>query len=120
LSTPDVQIKQECRGKIQEIGNLNVVFNKLAKEGVKLVNIGPEDIWDGNPNLLLGFFWTLIYHFQVPCRAVFWATCPSVVPGKHVLLLPDIDERFPAVYHMFFHITCPLGPGPCSNAPLLK
>lgn len=66
------------RGKIQEIGNLNVVFTALQKEGVKLVNIGPEDIWDGNQNLILGFLWTLIYYFQVrPLPPHLWSRAPS-------------------------------------------
>lgn len=58
--------------KIHEINNLNIVFNSLAKEGVKVVNIGPEDIWDGNPKIILGLLWTIIYHFQV---------CHIILPG---------------------------------------
>lgn len=32
---------------------------------IKLVNIRPEDIVDGNPKLTLGLIWTIILHFQV-------------------------------------------------------
>ena len=32
---------------------------------IKLVNIRPEDIVDGNPKLTLGLVWTIILHFQV-------------------------------------------------------
>ena len=31
----------------------------------RLVNIGPQDIHAGNLKLILGFLWTIIYHFQV-------------------------------------------------------
>ena len=32
---------------------------------IKLVNIRPDDIVDGNPKLTLGLVWTIILHFQV-------------------------------------------------------
>ena len=35
---------------------------------IKLVNIRPEDIVDGNPKLTLGLIWTIILHFQVSPR----------------------------------------------------
>ena len=32
---------------------------------IKLVNIRPDDIVDGNPKLTLGLIWTIILHYQV-------------------------------------------------------
>eukprot|EP00035_Acanthoeca_spectabilis_P020823 m.434769 g.434769 ORF g.434769 m.434769 type:complete len:526 (+) comp17764_c0_seq1:1329-2906(+) len=88
------KIKREVRGKIQEIGNLNVVFTALQKEGVKLVNIGPEDIWDGNQNLILGFLWTLIYYFQVLKGANFGQFDAKAL-GAKVALLKWIQSKIP-------------------------
>lgn len=34
---------------------------------MKLINIRPDDIVDGNPKLTLALIWTLILHFQVSC-----------------------------------------------------
>ena len=32
---------------------------------IKLINIRPDDIVDGNPKLTLGLVWTIILHFQL-------------------------------------------------------
>ncbi len=32
---------------------------------IRLVNIRPDEIVDGNPKLTLGLIWTIILHFQV-------------------------------------------------------
>ena len=37
----------------------------FQKFKIKLVNIRPEDIVDGNPKLTLGLIWTIILHFQI-------------------------------------------------------
>jgi hypothetical protein len=37
----------------------------VQSEGVKLVNICPDDIWNGKTKLILGMIWTIIYQFQV-------------------------------------------------------
>lgn len=37
----------------------------LEKEGVPLVNIGAEDICDGNAKLLLGLLWLLILRYHI-------------------------------------------------------
>lgn len=41
-----------------------IIFLNIYSQ-IKLVNIRPEDIVDGNPKLTLGLIWTIILHYQV-------------------------------------------------------
>ena len=43
----------------------------MLKSKVKLENIGPEDIVDGNEKLILGLMWTVILRFQIQVRHTF-------------------------------------------------
>ncbi|XP_044737986.1 dystonin isoform X15 [Chrysoperla carnea] len=45
--------------------NVEVALGFLRYKKIKLVNIRPEDIVDGNPKLTLGLIWTIILHFQI-------------------------------------------------------
>lgn len=45
--------------------NVDTALGFLKRKNVKLVNIRPDDITDGNPKLTLGLIWTIILHFQV-------------------------------------------------------
>eukprot|EP01120_Amphizonella_sp_Union-15-10_P007473 TRINITY_DN2526_c0_g4_i1.p1 TRINITY_DN2526_c0_g4~~TRINITY_DN2526_c0_g4_i1.p1 ORF type:complete len:1557 (-),score=454.20 TRINITY_DN2526_c0_g4_i1:53-4657(-) len=56
---------QKVRMRIQKIQNIGVALNFLTKSGVRLLNIGPEDICDGNLKLLLGLIWIIIQKFQI-------------------------------------------------------
>jgi hypothetical protein len=40
----------------------------VADNGVKLVNIGAEDVHDGKLKLVLGMLWTLISNFSIVHR----------------------------------------------------
>ena len=51
--------------KVQQLDNLTAAFAFMEANGVKLVNISPEDIWNGSIKLVLGMIWTIIYQFQV-------------------------------------------------------
>jgi hypothetical protein len=54
------------KNKFQRLSNLNVALDWIMnKEQIKLVNIGPEDVLEGNPKLMLGLIWTLILHLQL-------------------------------------------------------
>jgi Calponin homology (CH) domain len=53
------------RLKVQMVENLSTVMRALAANGIKTVNIGGEDIYEGNKTLDLGLLWTLILRFQV-------------------------------------------------------
>lgn len=48
--------------------NVDTALSFLRRKNVKLVNIRPDDITDGNPKLTLGLIWTIILHFQVSNR----------------------------------------------------
>nr|WAW84871.1 filamin-like 1 [Halisarca dujardinii] len=51
--------------KPQIMENLGTCLKFLNKEGIKVVNIGPEDIFDKNAKLVLGLVWTIVRHYQL-------------------------------------------------------
>ncbi|KAI0662162.1 actinin-like protein [Cubamyces menziesii] len=51
--------------RIQKAENVNRALEFITSRGVKLTNIGPEDIIDGNLKLILGMIWTLILRFTI-------------------------------------------------------
>ncbi|EJC97825.1 actin cross-linking [Fomitiporia mediterranea MF3/22] len=53
------------RMRIQKAENVNLALEFINSRGVKLTNIGPEDIIDGNLKLILGMIWTLILRFTI-------------------------------------------------------
>ena len=59
--------QQRERGSMRfhMLQNVKTALNFLQLRKIKLVNIRPDDIVDGNPKLILGLIWTIILHFQV-------------------------------------------------------
>ncbi|KAI0795240.1 calponin homology domain-containing protein [Irpex lacteus] len=53
------------RMRVQKAENVNKALEFITSRGVKLTNIGPEDIIDGNLKLTLGMIWTLILRFTI-------------------------------------------------------
>ncbi|KAF8073885.1 actinin-like protein [Lyophyllum atratum] len=53
------------RIRVQKAENVNKALEFITSRGVKLTNIGPEDIIDGNLKLILGMIWTLILRFTI-------------------------------------------------------
>ena len=51
--------------KLQRLENCTLALNFLRAQGVKLVNIGPEDIVEGREKLILGLLWSIILHYQI-------------------------------------------------------
>jgi len=51
--------------KVQKMENVTLALNFLKKEGVKLVNIGAEDIVEGDEKLILGLLWSIILRYQI-------------------------------------------------------
>jgi len=79
--------------KIKMVENLGTCLKYIKEKGIKLVAIGPEDIWAGNLKLILGLIWTLILRFQIACdddpggvKAALLAWVNSVInpQGLHV------------------------------------
>eukprot|EP00456_Euglypha_rotunda_P041910 TRINITY_DN325_c0_g1_i18.p1 TRINITY_DN325_c0_g1~~TRINITY_DN325_c0_g1_i18.p1 ORF type:complete len:300 (-),score=53.79 TRINITY_DN325_c0_g1_i18:23-922(-) len=59
--------KWEPKPKIalHELGNIDICLQFLKEEGLKLVNIGADDINKGIPKLILGLIWTIILRYQI-------------------------------------------------------
>lgn len=51
----------------QKLENLNICIDFIKSEGLKLVNIGSEDINGGNLRIILGLIWTLILRYEIQC-----------------------------------------------------
>lgn len=57
--------------KIHHVQNIQRALDFLEKDcKIKLVNIGSEEIVQGDAKLTLGLVWTLILHFQVQLHIV--------------------------------------------------
>lgn len=50
---------------VQKAENLNMALTFIKEEGIKLVNIGADDIMSGNQRIILGLIWTLILRFEL-------------------------------------------------------
>lgn len=51
---------------IQKLENLQLCLDYITKvEGIKLVNVGAEDLNSGNIRIILGLIWTLILRFEI-------------------------------------------------------
>lgn len=57
--------RERGRMRVHQLQNIQIALNYIKLRKVKLVNIRPEDIVDGNQKLTLGLIWTIILHFQV-------------------------------------------------------
>ncbi|KAI0081627.1 actin cross-linking [Panus rudis PR-1116 ss-1] len=53
------------RMRVQKAENVTKALDFIQSRGVRLTNIGPEDIIDGNVKLILGMIWTLILRFTI-------------------------------------------------------
>lgn len=75
----------------QKLENIEAALRLLKSDGMKLVNIGNEDIANGNVKLILMLLWRLILNYQISSSAS--------SSGKQLLLLwlknaiPDMDIR---------------------------
>ena len=63
-ATP-VRYNKRPRIKMQMVENIGIGLKMLTDDGIKLVNIGNNDIYGGNMKLILGLVWTLILHYQI-------------------------------------------------------
>jgi hypothetical protein len=67
ISQKDIGGKYNKNPKLrpQQLENVSLCLKFIQNQGLKLVNIGPEDIVDSNLRLILGLIWTLILRFQI-------------------------------------------------------
>ncbi|XP_061194597.1 filamin-C-like isoform X3 [Saccostrea echinata] len=69
----------------QRLENVTIALNAIANDNVRLVNIGPEDIVNGNLKLILGLIWHLILRYQIgktkfPTKKLMLAWLQAVIP----------------------------------------
>lgn len=53
------------QSRIQKMENLKIILDFIKEQNIALVNIGPEDIVDGDQKLILGLIWTLISKLSI-------------------------------------------------------
>lgn len=51
--------------QMQQFENLTLALEFIKSEGITLVNIGSDDIYDCNLRIILGLIWTLILRFEI-------------------------------------------------------
>ena len=65
ISDKPVKHTKNAKLKLQMMENLNSALDFIKREGLKLVNIGAEDIYGNNLKIILGLIWTLILRYQI-------------------------------------------------------
>ncbi|XP_022287770.2 filamin-A-like [Crassostrea virginica] len=77
-------------GRIQMIQNVALACKAIVEDNIRLVNIGNDDIVNGNGKLILGLIWHLIVRYQISSRK-------TKVPPKKLmmnwfqLILPELE-----------------------------
>jgi len=51
--------------RFQKLENQNIFLKSLKEKGIRLVNIGAEDLVDSNRTLICGLTWTLILRYEI-------------------------------------------------------
>ncbi|KAI1124791.1 calponin homology domain-containing protein [Nemania abortiva] len=51
--------------RVQRFENVGIALNFVKSRGIAMINIGAEDIVDGNRKIILGLIWTLILRFTI-------------------------------------------------------
>ena len=59
------KINSKAVFRIQKVNNVAVVMQFIKDQGIRVENMGPEDIVNGNMKMVLGLIWTLISHYHV-------------------------------------------------------
>ena len=73
----------------QFLENANLALRAMARDGIKLVNIGAEDVVNGNLRLVMGLIWRLILKYQisqskVPPKKLMLSWVNAVLPDMHI------------------------------------
>lgn len=59
------KIFMKPQNQIQMLQNVDLVFRAIMEDKIKIVNIGNEDVVNGNLKLILGLIWRLILRYQI-------------------------------------------------------
>jgi len=65
LSGKEIKHNAKPRMDIQRLENLKFGLDFIQADGVKIVNMGPEDIAGGNTKIILGLIWSMILRYQI-------------------------------------------------------
>jgi len=68
LTSKTIKHNRKPRIDVQKMENHSASFIALNEVGIKLVNIGPDDILQGNQKLILGLVWQMILHFKMQAK----------------------------------------------------
>jgi actinin alpha len=116
LQEESVEYNPEPYTRIQKMENVERILMFIKKKNVKLINIGPEDIVDGNPKLILGLIWSLISRMAIAdiaqagdlsIRSELLKWCNEVTSGYKGVRINDFSRSwqdgiaFNAIIHRF-------------------
>jgi len=65
LGKSGVEYNPNARSRIEKMENLTIILDYIKGLNISLVNIGSEDIVDGDQKLILGLIWTLISRLAI-------------------------------------------------------
>ncbi|XP_052216529.1 filamin-B-like isoform X2 [Dreissena polymorpha] len=80
-----IRVIKNPKNHHQQLANVTEALQAIANDNIKLVNIGPEDIVNGNLKLILGLIWHLILRYQIgkskfPTKKLMLAWLQAVIP----------------------------------------
>ncbi|KAM0671891.1 alpha-actinin [Ordospora colligata] len=116
LQEESVEYNSEPYTRIQKMENVERILMFIKRKNVKLINIGPEDIVDGNPKLILGLIWSLISRMAIAdialtgdlsIRSELLRWCKEVTSGYKGVRINDFSRSwqdgiaFNAIIHKF-------------------
>ncbi len=60
--------RESPKNEFECMDNISQALDYITRKGIRLVNIGPGDIYHGNMKITLGLIWTLIQAFQIDAK----------------------------------------------------
>jgi hypothetical protein len=75
--------------QLQCLENITFALNAITADGVRLVNIGNSDLYNGNLKLILGLIWRLILRYQIgqtktPPKKLILAWINAILPDHNL------------------------------------
>jgi hypothetical protein len=66
LTSKSIKHNRTPRMEVQKLENIEMALHIMQGDcKIHLINIGPRDIQEGNPKLILALIWALILHFKI-------------------------------------------------------